>query len=67
MVDKLYKYLLRKRNGNNTNFSFNLFDDRGLRSYPRSTPRSQRPNSQQTNKNVHCSQGDCITTERDCV
>ena len=67
MLTRICQLLRRQQNGTDTTFNFSFSDDRGLRNYPRSTPRSQRNYTIKTNKNVHCSKGDCISTEGDCV
>lgn len=68
MLSRICRYILREeKHGNSDVFNFNLFDYRGLRAYPKSTPRKQRQVNRETQKNVHCSKGDCISTEGDCV
>lgn len=67
MLSRLCQLLRRNKDVYDTSFDFSLCDTRGLRNYPRSTPRSQRNYTSKVNKNVHCSKGDCISTEGDCV
>lgn len=67
MLSRLCQLLRRNKDVYDTSFNFSLCDTRGLRNYPRSTPRSQRNYTSKNNKNVHCSKGDCISTEGDCV
>ena len=67
MLTRICQLLRRQQNGTDISFDFSLCDTRGLRNYPRSTPKSKRNYTSKTNKNVHCSEGDCISTEGDCV
>ena len=61
--------MLRRQNDtiSTDTFSFDILDDRGLRSYPKSITRKDRQTKAQAKKNKYCSNGVCITTEGDCV
>ena len=68
MLSRLCQMLRRQNNTTSTDtFNFDILDDRGLRSYPRSTTRKDRQAKTQAKKNKYCSHGVCITTEGDCV
>lgn len=64
MLSRICQLLRRKIHGFNVPFDFNLCDTRGLRNYPKSTPRSQR---NYKNKNKECPYKVERLTEGDCI
>lgn len=67
MLSLICQILRGKINGTDLGFTHSLCDYRGLRSYPKSTPRSVRMVEADRNKDVAQNKSAAIYIEGDCV
>ena len=64
MLSRICQLLRRQQNGTDSSFDFSLCDTRGLRNYPRSTPKSKR---NYKTKDTECPYKIERLTEGDCI